>query len=209
MSNFSEQIVNKLYFYDIIRQISKFLYVMITPNYIKKEDFLMITKIKKHNNIIKYTQHEINNFRNGKVKIANNRNDVNKFITASIKHSSNSKLYFGKIGSKLADKIKSELGINVENYNISLTTSAVRHILKNHGNIETEKYRGQISITHTDFCLIPQIISNYDKIRKVGITENGNYAIIIEKKRKNTFYLISYISNKKHTLETKTMWKCK
>lgn len=168
----------------------------------------MIAKEKNKGNIIKYTQHEINNFCNGKVKVVNNKSDIDKFVTTSVKQSSNAKLYFGKIGSKLADKIKSELGINTENYNISLTTSAVRHILKNHGNTEIEKYRGQIPITHDDFCLIPQIISNYDKIRKAGIAENGNYAIIVEKKIKNTFYLTSYISNKKHTLETKTMWKC-
>lgn len=167
----------------------------------------MITKGKNYNNIIKYTPHEINNFQNGKVRIVNNKSDIDKFITFSINHSSNAKLYFGKIGPNLADKIKSELNFDIKNYNISIQANAVRHILKNHGDAEREKGREQNAVTNDDFKLIPQIISDYDKVRKAGITENGNFSIIFEKKIGNTFYLVSYISDKKHTLEAKTMWK--
>lgn len=169
----------------------------------------MITKIKNDNNIIKYTQHEINNFQNGKVRIAKSSKDIDKFIKDSIKHSSNAKLYFGKIGKDLANKIKKEINIDIENYNVSLQANVIRHIFKNHGEKNLENKRGQIVISKEDFKLIPKIISEYDKLEKVGITENNNIAISFEKQIENKYFLITYISDKKHNLEVKTMWKIK
>lgn len=166
----------------------------------------MITKTK---NIEKYTEHEINNFRNGKIKIVRSNDDIDKFIIDSIRYPSNAKLYFGKIGKVLADKIKSELNIDIENYNISLQANAIRHILKNHGDKSIENKRGQIAVTKEDFKLIPKIISEYDKIKNVGITEKNNIAINFEKQVENKYFLITYISGKNHNFEVKTMWKIK
>lgn len=168
----------------------------------------MITQIKYDNNIIKYTQLEINNFRNGKVNIANNESDVVKFIDASIKRSSNAKLYFGKIGNDLANKIRKELNIDIENYNISLKNDAIRHILNHHAK-KSEILRGQIPITLNDFLLIPFIIVNYDKVYLSGYTDKGKPSITFEKKINNNYFLINYVQDKSKSLEVQTMYKAK
>ena len=165
--------------------------------------------LEKPQSIINYSEHEINNFKNGKVKIAKNKKDVYRFIERSQKYPSNAKLYFGKIGINAANRIKETLGVDVTNYNISLQTNAVRHIIKNHGNKFIESISGQIAVTSDDFKLIPQIVLNFDKAIKSGITENNNQALTFQKRIGNIYYLVSYISSKNHNLEVKTMWKIK
>ena len=91
---------------------------------------------KKTQSIINYSNHEINNFKNGKVKIAKNEKDVYRFIERSQKYPSNAKLYFGKIGIAAANRIKEILGIDVINYNISLKSDSINHIIKNIAEIK-------------------------------------------------------------------------
>jgi len=165
--------------------------------------------VQLDNNIIPYTQHEIDNYNNGKVKIVKSNEDVAKFVEASTKVPSNAKLYFGKIGSSVSNKIKSELGVDVDNYNISLQTSAIKHILKNHGDPKYESNRGQVAITNEDFKLIPLIVSEYDNVSKSGKVENNNQALLFEKQIGDNYYLVNYISDKNHNLEVKTMYKVK
>ena len=40
---------------------------------------------------------------------------------------------------------------DVRNYKHSIDESAIRHIIKEHGNSETELQRGQLAITAADF----------------------------------------------------------
>lgn len=160
-----------------------------------------------HSNIVQYTEHEKDNFKNGRVRIVNEESDITDFIQKSIKSSSNFKLYFGKLGIEIASKIKLKIGIDVLNYNISLQTNAVKHILKNHGNCNLEIMRGQVAINANDFKIIPRVILNYDKLQKTGVVENNNLAIIFKKLDIYNYFLVCYISNKNHNLEVKTMWK--
>ena len=156
----------------------------------------MITKIKNINN---YTKHEINNFRNGKIKIVKSKSDIYKFTQESIEYPSNAKLYFGKIGKDLANTIKKEININLEDYNISLKTDSLRHILNHHAK-ETENLRGQVPIRLDDFSLIPFIIANYDKVYLSGYANNGKPSITFEKKIDNNYFLINYIRDKSKSL---------
>lgn len=167
-----------------------------------------ISSKNDNSNIIKYTQHEIDNFQNGKVKIAQNETDVTKFVEASTKVPSNAKLYFGKIGTNIANKIKSALGINIENYNISLKADSIRHTLNHHSN-ENEILRGQIPITNDDFKYIPTIISEYDKVTPSGFTNQGKPSITFEKQIGDNYYVVNYVSDKSKSLEVQTMWKVK
>ena len=166
------------------------------------------TSIENQDKILKYTNHEIENFKNGKVKIATNPQDVSSFVESAKKVPSNSKLYFGKIGKTIADKIKSTLGVEIENYNISLKADSIKHILSHHSS-NKESLRGQIPIVETDFNLIPEIVSNYDGVEKSGITPQGKPVITIKKQIGDIYYLINYVSNKNHNLEVKTMYKLK
>lgn len=164
--------------------------------------------IENQEKIIKYTNHEIENFKNGKVKIATNSQDVSSFVESAKKIPSNAKLYFGKIGKTVANKIKTQLGIDVENYNISLKADSIKHILFHHSS-KNEILRGQVPIVESDFNLIPEIVSNYDSVEKSGTTQQGKPALTFKKQIGDTYYLINYISNKNHNLEVQTMYKQK
>lgn len=162
--------------------------------------------IENQEKIIKYTNHEIENFKNGKVKIATNPQDVSSFVESAKKVPSNAKLYFGKIGKTIADKIKSKLGIEIENYNISLKADSIKHILSHHSS-NKESLRGQVPIVETDFNLIPEIVSNYDSVEESGITPQGKPVITFKKQIGDVYYLVNYVSNKNHNLEVQTMYK--
>lgn len=166
---------------------------------------------QQDSNIIPYSQHEIDNYSNGKVTVMKSNEDVIKFVEASTKVPSNTKLYFGKIGINVSNKIKISLRsyINITSYNISLQTNAVKHIFKNHGDSKYESNRGQVAITYDDFPFIPLIVSEHDKVSKIGTVENNNQALLFEKQLGDNYYLVSYISNKNHNLEIKTMYKVK
>lgn len=155
-----------------------------------------------------YTQHEISNYEGGKVKIAKTSEDVINFVQESKKTSNNSKLYFGKLGKKIANKINQAIGINLENYNLSLRSDNIKHILKKHSN-KSEILRGQIPITEADFQLIPEIITSYDSIKQTGSTTNGKPSITFTKQIGDNYYLVNYVSDKSHNLEVQTMWKQK
>ncbi len=111
----------------------------------------MITKCK--DNIVKYSKQEMDNFQGGKVIVFKFKKDLDEFIKNSTNRTSNKKLYFGKIDNNLALKILNKTGINIENYNISLKTDAIRHILNHHSKKE-KVLRGQIPISLKDFKLV-------------------------------------------------------
>lgn len=161
------------------------------------------------NNVLPYTQHELDNFANGKITVVNDSQTVNEFVEkAKNTKSSNAKLYFGKIGSVISNKIKKALGIELKDYNISLKADSVKHIIDSHSS-SNEYKRGQEPITADDFNLIPIIVSNYDTIEQSGKTENGKPILKFSKKIGNIYYLVNYVSDKNHTLEVQTMYKSK
>lgn len=158
--------------------------------------------------IIPYTQHEIENFQNGKVKVAQSESDISSFVEAARKVPSNAKLYFGKLGTKIANKINQALGINLENYNLSLKTDSIRHIL-NHHSSRTEELRGQVPVTTEDFKLLPEIVTNYDNVQESGTSKQGKPSITFEKQIGDNYYVVTYVSDKSNSLEVQTMYKIK
>ena len=174
-------------------------------------DFYNIMEDNKSNNdtLTKYTRKEITNFKGGKVSIAQSEKDILNFINIS-KKSSNDKLYYGKIDSTLALKIYSSINLYLKDYNFSLQRNSLKHIFNHHGIHTKENKRGQIKIIAEDFILLPKILNNYDKIYLSHKVECNNISFVIEKEIDNIIYkLICYISNKKHTIEVKTLYKIK
>lgn len=55
-------------------------------------------------------------------------------------------MYLGKIKDNVSSLVKNKLGINIENYNISIKTDFIKHALKVHTNLNTEHSRGEIPI---------------------------------------------------------------
>lgn len=163
---------------------------------------------KSKNKLVPYNKHEIDNFKNGKVLIVRKSEDVIEFINNISNIKINAKLYFGKISKDINKKINDYISVNLDNYNISLQNHVVIHILNHHSH-EKEKLRGQTPIILSDFTLIPEIITNFDKVRKTGFSKQGKLSITFEKNMENIYILIVYISDKNHNLEIKTMYKKK
>ena len=159
-------------------------------------------------NIIKYTNKEIMNISSNKIKIAKNTKDIMLFVKQELnKKTSNSKLYFGKINDITSNRIKMLTGLDLSNYNISLKGDNVRKIIKDHGNKVLEKLRGQEAITLEDFKHIDDIILEADNIYLSGKTINNKDVITFVKKLNNKYTLVEFISIKRKTLETQTMYK--
>ena len=118
-------------------------------------------------------------------------------------------MYLGKVKQNVSNFIKNKLGINVDNYNISLKTDDVRKIFKDHGSEKTEISRGQVPITESDFLNIPEIINNPDVISQEGTSQQGKPAIKFEKNINGNNVVVTYVSDKHNNLELQTMYKFK
>ena len=99
--------------------------------------------------------------------------------------------------------VKLLTGLDLKNYNISLKGDNVRKIIKDHGN----NLRGQDAITLKDFERIDNIILEADNIYISGKTKHNKDVIAFEKKLNNKYTLIEFVSTKRKTLETQTMYK--
>lgn len=174
-------------------------------------DFYNIMEDTKGSNkdLEKYTRKEITNFKGGKVIIAYDEENILNFINVS-KKTSNEKLYYGKINNTLALKIYGSINLYLKYYNFSLQRNSLKHIFNHHGTYTRENKRGQIKILAEDFILLPEILTNYDRIYLSHKVECNNISFVIEKEINNIIYkLICYVSNKKHTIEVKTLYKIK
>lgn len=156
-----------------------------------------------------YTQKEMQNIKSDKIKIAESKQDISNFVQQSKSIPNNFKMYLGKVKQDIANVIKSRLGINVDNYNISLSADSIRHAIKQHSNAEIENARGQVALTTEDFQNIPDIINNPDNIELSGKSKQGKDSIKFEKNIDGNNVVITYTSDKHKNLELQTMYKFK
>lgn len=156
-----------------------------------------------------YTNKEIQNISSDKIIIANNDNDILDFVKNAKKQNSNKKIFVSKIIKDVATRIKNKLGINVDDYNISIKNDDIRKIYKDHGTEKTEISRGQVPITDSDFLKVREVVNNPDAIELAGKTLQGKDAIRFEKNIDGNLVIITYVSDKHKNLELQTMYKFK
>ena len=165
-----------------------------------------------------YSEHQKQNWVNSKrIVVYNNNEQLTQFIQDSVTDKTmDKKMYFGTITSDLANRIQTETGLNVEQYNLSLGSYEVRKILKDHGNEKTEAPRGQRAITSDDFSHIVDIVLNPTNIElsdstymgKPAIIFTGNYngkmnvVAVVSDKRLDLFVQTIYVNAKKENLST-------
>lgn len=167
-----------------------------------------------------YTEQQKKNWESSKrIVIYNNQEQLLQFISDSIAdRTMDKKMYFGAIPTELATRIKSDTGLNVENFNLSLGSYEVRKILKDHGNTVKEAARGQRAIVADDFGHITDIVLNPTEIKlssqdymgKPAIIFSGDYngrmnvVAVVSDKRLDLFVQTVYINAKKGNLSTPT-----
>ncbi len=139
----------------------------------------------------------------------------NRIQNAILNRNSRKNTFLGTVSDKVANKIKSLFGIDVSGRKHIISDNDIRHMIKQHGNPEIEKTRGQIAVTTKDIEKIPDIIENYDSIEKGSINKDAftkqKLNTIRYKKQysDNTTYVVEVIPSDSNNLTIKTMWKKK
>jgi hypothetical protein len=150
-----------------------------------------------------YTPQEINNWAGNKnLHIARNESDIRNFVERAITDKDFAgKLLLGKIDNYLADKIKTETGVDLRDYNLELRAVDIRHIFKRHGSDTTESPRGQRAVTADDIINFKNIVGDFDDIivsagKKLTFIKNANGKVSA----------ITIYANRSRSLSLKTMW---
>jgi len=114
----------------------------------------------------------------------------------------------GKAAEWLVDHAK-EAQINIDGFEHEISNYFQNHVLKEHGNPEREKARGQIAINEDDFEKIAGIVENPDHAM-IGAKRNGKDVLYFVKKMDDgtIIYVEDVIKNKDNKgLLGKTMFK--
>ena len=149
-----------------------------------------------------YNDHEKQGWENSNIITCNTQQDIIDFVNSYVRKPGYKRLYMGKIGESLANKIKKDIGLNLFNYNVVLTSN----LEASHASYETEAPRGQIAVTPEILAEIPEIIAHYDSISLSGETDKGKPAIKFEKNINGQRVVIEYVSDKRKMIYTQTMY---
>jgi len=158
-----------------------------------------------------YSEHQRENWLNSKrIIIYENETQLHEFIkNAKSQSNSNKKMYFGIVSQNLSERIKKEIGIDVEGYNVSISENEIRKIFKSHGDEATELPRGQRAILESDIVNIPEIIQNPDKIMLDDKLYGKNLVIKFTKTINGRTTIVSYASDKHRDLAVQTLYSGK
>ncbi len=144
-----------------------------------------------------YTTKEISDMANSKIKLIKSTDELEKFLYDSNIETA----YIGKVGDKLAERVKNDIGIDIAGKHISITKSGINHIMKGHGTSK-EVLRGQVKVELKDLLKVPYIITEYDNINY----DSKNNRIIFNKTIDNIYTVVEAVTTKRNRLNTITMW---
>jgi len=87
----------------------------------------------------------------------------------------------GKVTGWVAEEVSNVLKKDVSGYVHTIDDSAVRHILREHGQVNSEASRGQIAVTDADIKSIPQVVAAPDLIVLGNKTAGHKDAVVYVK----------------------------
>lgn len=125
---------------------------------------------------------------------------LNDFIEYSLNNNSRKILYIGRINNNIAKNINTLLAdndryngkYNLFDYNITIVSDDIRHILNRHS-----KEHNQISVTINKLSKYAEVISNPDYIGISNIQKRDNLCLIFFKKINGYSVAIETVSKKK------------
>lgn len=131
-----------------------------------------------------YSDRQIRNWENSKRIVVYDSSKGDSMVEEFARKAMNdatfvSKLYFGTVGEKLAERIKKDTGYNFYGKNVTLRADNIRKIAKSHGVKKHEESRGQRKVEEKDYALIPQVIGEPDSIK--GSTYKNRAAAVFAK----------------------------
>ncbi len=147
-----------------------------------------------------YSEKQVENWKSSKkIVIYESPAQLRTFVKMSRANGQyNKKIYFGAIGTALAERIYNDTGLNLENYNVTLYSNEIRKIFKDHGNEELERLSGQRAVTETDFLQIPDVMQNATEIYRSKVDYDGKPAITFVKADENSWTTVLAVVSDKH-----------
>lgn len=150
-----------------------------------------------------YTETQKKNWEESNIVLANTKQDILDFFNSYIqKRGPYKKLYLGEIGENLGKKILEETGVQVTGYNVCIDS----YFENSHADERKESLRGQVAVTPEMVSDLPEIIGNFDNVRRGKETRMGKPALIFEKNIDGKRVAVEYVSDKRRQLTTQTMW---
>ncbi|WP_320194955.1 hypothetical protein RMR10_011875 [Agrobacterium rosae] len=96
-------------------------------------------------------------------KLQKSMSDLVAF-SASAKRGESQTVEIAQVSDAVADLVEEQVGVDIHGYRHVIDSSAIRHILKNHGDAKSETARGMVAITESDVLDVPNLISTADKV---------------------------------------------
>ncbi len=155
-----------------------------------------------------YSDKQISNWTNSKrIIIYKNDNQLLDFVNKSITGDYfDKKMYFGRVTTELANEIYDKTKINVENYNVSISSYEIRKIQKDHGNETYENLRGQRAVTPNDYMHIIDTIQSPEAIKLSKNKYNNKPAIEFKSSKNDKVTVVAVVSDKHLDLFVQTAY---
>lgn len=171
---------------------------------------------ERADNIMQSSKYELNQFgfeeygekekgwwkNNDSIIICNTKQDIADFYRDHVHKKPYARLYIGKIGPGLAQRIYKDTGVNTENLNVAITSE----FEDSHSNPEKERSRGQTPVTPEILSRLPEIISSYDKVENTTSSKDRKPVLKFEKDINGKNVAVEYVRSKKGMLELQTMY---
>jgi hypothetical protein len=84
----------------------------------------------------------------------------------------------GLVRSDQAAKVRAVTGVDVQRFDFSIDPNGIGHVRKEHGNPRIEARRGQRAITADDYALLPQLLSEADRIEDGGTAWRTGHQLV-------------------------------
>lgn len=171
---------------------------------------------ERADNIMQSSKYELNQFgfeeygekekgwwkNNDSIIICNTKQGIADFYRDHVHKKPYARLYIGKIGPELAQRIYKDTGVNTENLNVAITSE----FEDSHSNPEKERSRGQTPVTPEILSRLPEIISSYDKVENTTSSKDRKPVLKFEKDINGKNVAVEYVRSKKGMLELQTMY---
>ena len=137
--------------------------------------------------------------------------NIQKVINTAVTNTEGNQGYvvYREVDAAEAKAIKAATGLDVRNYTHGIDESAVRHIFKEHGDVEEELRRNQIAVTQADIAAVPSLTvpDNLDMDSVRNTTPKGLQVVKYKKRINGHFIVIEEVRDRRGRLALKTMWK--
>jgi hypothetical protein len=145
-----------------------------------------------------------NNKRTGKV---NTKSLVHLALSRSDRDGNKLFAEIAPVSQSVADQVAAVIGEDVSGWVHGIDESAIRHIIKRHGDQAVETTRNQIAIRPEDIENIALVLNEPDSVEDGGKTSDGTKTIVLKKKIGGEIFCLQEVRKGRKKLTVKTLWK--